>query len=99
MWVSVGKGSDDIRALSAFADALFSAPKLSNIDLLYNRIGESGANVLLPAVQDNPKIDEFLVDATLPIELFELLFRRSSGKKGKKGKGKKGKGGGKKKKK
>jgi hypothetical protein len=39
------------------------------------------------------------VDATLPMELFELLFRRSSGKKGKKGKGKKGKGGGKKKKK
>ena len=50
--------------------------------------------MLAPAVgPDNKKIVEFLVDLTLPLEMFEQLFRRDTGKKKKK------KGGGKKKKK
>lgn len=52
--------------------------------------GEAGANVLTEALTpDNTKIKEFLVDLTLPLPLFEQLFRRGGGKA--KGKGKKGK--------
>jgi hypothetical protein len=52
--------------------------------------GEPGANILCEAVNgNNTKIKEFLVDLTLPMPLFEQLFRRAGAKKG--GKGKKGK--------
>lgn len=68
---------------------------LTSIDLLSNRIGEAGATILVPALgEENTRIKEFLVDLTLPMPLFMLIFRRPGGKKGKKGKG-----GGKKKKK
>ena len=57
--------------------------------------GEPGALVLAEAMgPENTKIKEFLVDLTLPMELFEQLFRKGGAKKGKKG----GKKGGKKKK-
>jgi len=49
---------------------------------------------LIEAVNpENTKIKEFLVDLTLPMPIFEQLFRKGGGKaKGKgKGKGKKGK--------
>jgi hypothetical protein len=49
-----------------------------------------GANILIEAVNpDNTKIKEFLVDLTLPMPLFEQLFRKAGGKKGGKKKGKK----------
>lgn len=57
-------------------------------------IGEAGAKILIEAVNpENTKIKEFLVDLTLPMPIFEQLFRKGGGKaKGKgKGKGKKGK--------
>ena len=58
--------------------------------------GEKGASVFIPALgEDNTKIEEFLVDLTLPLHVFELIFRKGGGKK----KGGKKKGGGKKKKK
>jgi hypothetical protein len=53
-------------------------------------VGEPGANVLAEALTpDNTKIKEFLVDLTLPMPIFEKIFRRGGGKA--KGKGKKGK--------
>ncbi len=62
---------------------------LVNVDLMYNRIGEPGAKILLPAMgPDNTKIKEFLVDLTLPMPIFEQIFRKGGG----------GKAGGKKKK-
>jgi hypothetical protein len=90
----IGSEEVDLEALDAFADILLTHPELKSIDFMYNHIGEEGANVLvrgLPA--ENERVTEFLVDATLPMELFERLFRKSAGK------GKKGKKGGKKKKK
>ena len=49
--------------------------------------------MLIPALgPENTKITEFLVDLTLPMPLFEQIFRKDSGKKGKKGKKGKGKG-------
>ncbi len=54
--------------------------------------GEAGALVLAPALtEENKKITEFLVDLTLPMPVFERIFRRGGGKKGKKGKKGKGK--------
>ncbi len=87
---------DDMLGLAAFRDCLLCPTvALTSVDLMYNRIGEAGAQVLAAALTpENIKVKEFLVDLTLPMPLFELLYRKASGK-GKK----KGKGGGKKKKK
>jgi len=64
------------------------------VDLLYNRIGQAGAEALLPAFTDpdcNKRIEEFLVDLTIPMPLFDVIFKRGGGKKGKGKKGGKGK--------
>ncbi len=54
--------------------------------------GAEGGNILAEAVESpNSKIKAFLVDNTLPMELFERLSKLPGGKGGKKGKGKKGK--------
>jgi hypothetical protein len=40
------------------------------------REGERGASILVPALtEENKRIEEFLVDLTLPMHLFEALFR------------------------
>lgn len=58
--------------------------------LLSTMIGEPGANILIGAINsENTKIKEFLVDLTLPMPLFEVLFRKAGAKKGGKKKGKK----------
>jgi len=60
---------------------------------LVHSTGEAGAKILIEAVNpENTKIKEFLVDLTLPIPIFEQLFRKGGGKAKGKGKGKKGKG-------
>jgi hypothetical protein len=92
----IDQTDEDLVALEALKDVLMIPTSgLTHIDLMYNRIGLNGANVLQPALtEENVKVKEFLVDLTLPMDIFEKIFRRDSGKKGKKGKG-----GGKKKKK
>jgi hypothetical protein len=66
---------------------LNSESALTHVDLMYNRIGEDGAKILAPALgPDNTRIAEFLVDLTLPLSIFEQIFRRDLGGKGKKGK-------------
>lgn len=89
---------DDVEALELLRDCLMSpVVVLSKVDLMYNRIGQRGAEALLPAFTSpdtSKKIEEFLVDLTIPTHLFEIIFKRGGGKKGKKG----GKGKGKKKK-
>jgi hypothetical protein len=88
----------DLMGLQALHDVIVNGTtKLTSIDLMYNRIGEPGANILIPCLEKetgNKNISEFLVDMTLPMPLFEKLYK-AGGKGGKKGK----KGGGKKKKK
>lgn len=84
---------EDLIGLRAFRDCLLNPNvALTNVDLMYNRIGSPGAEVLIEAMTPESKIKEFLVDLTLPMDLFEKLFKKGGGKKGKgKGKGKKGK--------
>ncbi|OWZ02722.1 putative mitochondrial protein [Phytophthora megakarya] len=80
-------------SLSAFRDALLRSKALANVDFTFNLIEPEGANVLIPALApENTKLQSFLVDASLPGDLFQLLNRArkaDSKKKGKKGGGKK----------
>ena len=88
---------EDVEALELLRDCLLNPiVVLSKVDLMYNRIGQEGAEALLPAFTDPEsakRIEEFLVDLTLPMPLFDIIFKRGGGK------GKKGKKGGKGKKK
>jgi len=88
---AVEMSDEDEEGLSALRDALMCPTvNLVSVDISCNRFGERGANVLIPALtEENTRIKEFLVDLTLPMPLFEQIFRKNS-KKGKKGK-KKGK--------
>ena len=65
---------------------------LTAIELLCNRIGEIGASIMIPALTpENKKVTVFTVDVTVPMNIFEQIFRKGGGKKGKKGKKGKGK--------
>jgi hypothetical protein len=81
---------EDLEGLTALRDCLLCPTVgLVSVDLMYNRIGEEGAKILQTALgPENTKIKEFLVDLTLPMPLFELIFRKGGGGKAKKGKGK-----------
>lgn len=81
------KAEEDLKSLGDLRDCLFNPNSgLQNIDLMYNRIGEAGAVALAPALgADNTKIKTFLVDLTLPMHAFDMIFRRDAGGK-KKGK-------------
>lgn len=83
---------EDLEGLNAFSEVLVQneGSALSHIDLMYNRIGEAGATILAPGRSGNKKIQEFLVDFTLPRAMFDQLFLKDEGGKKKK-KGKKGK--------
>ena len=87
----IDQSDEDMQALADFRDCLFNPQSgMAKIDLMYNRIGEKGALVLAPALgSDNTKVKEFLVDLTLPMSAFDMIFRRDAGGKGKKGKKKK----------
>ncbi|RLN92646.1 hypothetical protein BBJ28_00009669 [Nothophytophthora sp. Chile5] len=87
----------NVEALTAFRDALIRSKALANVDFTFNQIEPEGAHILLPALApENAKLLSFLVDASLPGDLFQQLNRASKAEGKKKG-GKKG--GGKKKKK
>lgn len=94
----IDQNDDDLIALKEFNDCLLGpACNLNSIDLRCNRIGAQGASLLLTALApERDRIKEFLVDVTLPLELFEQIFRSVGA--GKKKKGGKKKGGKKKKK-
>ncbi|KAE9074488.1 hypothetical protein PF005_g25090 [Phytophthora fragariae] len=84
---------NNIEALTAFRDGLLRSKALANVDFTFNLIEPEGANVLLPALApDNTKLLSFLVDSSLPGDIFQQLnrARKAEGKKkGKKGGGKK----------
>jgi Leucine Rich repeat len=87
---AIGGSDEDLPALEVFRDAMMACLTLTHIDLLYNRIGTRGAQILLPALApENTQIKQFLVDATLPNALFEALHRKDVGGGGKKKGGKK----------
>ena len=82
----------DMRGLCELRDLLMvPTSAITSWDMTCNRIGEQGANILVPALgEDNTRIKDFLVDLTLPMDVFQLIFRKPAGK-GKKGKKKGGK--------
>lgn len=88
---NIDQTEEDLEGVTAFRDCLLCPTvELTNIDLMFNRIGETGAKILATALTpENKKVAEFLVDMTLSMPVFEAIFRKGGG--GKKGKGKKGK--------
>ena len=89
--ITGGKDPKAVEALKHFARALQVNQVLANVNLMFNQIGIEGALALKIALtKENERIKTFLLDSTLPEEIFTTLFRADSGgKKGKKGKKKK----------
>ena len=77
---------DDTTALEKFAGVLAKHPSLIAVDMLHNKIGTTGGQLLLPAIRDKTQITEFKVDSRMDDELFKSLFRASTASKKKKGK-------------
>ncbi len=89
----IDQTEQDLAGLTELRTLLLNGvTKIASVDLLYNRIGGPGAEVLLPIVEGetaNKNVSEFLIDLTVPMPLFDKLYKAGGGKKG--GKGKKGK--------
>ncbi|CCI40079.1 hypothetical protein ABG067_001162 [Albugo candida] len=74
-----------VAALHAFGQSLQLSKSLAHVDLTYNPIEATGAEILLKAVKTNKsKIQSFLVDSSIPPELFKQLHRPSETKSKKK---------------
>merc|ERR1719231_1095947 len=89
----IGNSDDDLASLKALATALMASQTLTHVDILYNRIGEKGANALLQTFgPEGPpaRVKQLLIDSMLPQQIFEMRCRIEAGGGGKK-KGKKGK--------
>lgn len=84
----IDENPEDLDGLAMLRECIMTPTVvLTSINLLFNRIGEAGAQVLLPALTDpSCKVNEFLVDSSLPMELFEQIFKSGGGGKKKKGK-------------
>jgi len=89
----IDQTEEDLEGLRSLVDVIQNPnSKIESYDLMYNRIGQPGGEILLPAMgPENDKVKQFLVDATIPGAIFDQIFRSGGGKgkKGKKGKKKK----------
>jgi hypothetical protein len=83
----IDQTEEDISGLIALKEVLIGdSSALTSVNLLYNLIGEAGAKELVPVAEENKKLQELLIDASVPLELFEKIYRAGGGGKGKKGK-------------
>ena len=64
-------------ALKIFADVVSINQSLIVVDLLHNKIGSAGGNVLLDSIKGNSRITEFKVDSEMDVELYNALFKMS----------------------
>ena len=96
----IAQTDEDIAALEQLATIIMKPESvLGSVDMLYNRIGEKGANAMLFIFNGGKaegkgapsKVKQLLVDSTLPQQLFDHLCRIDAAGGGKKKKGKKGK--------
>uniref|UniRef100_A0A7R9U7G5 Uncharacterized protein n=1 Tax=Pinguiococcus pyrenoidosus TaxID=172671 RepID=A0A7R9U7G5_9STRA len=89
---AIGNSELDVVALRVLAQVISSGNPISaltSVDLQHNRIGFEGGSVLVPCLQaNNKRIKTFLVDFSIPAEIFTALHRTGD-KSGKKKKGKK----------
>lgn len=74
---SIGQSEEDLAALKIFADVLSINQSLIAVDLLHNKIGSAGGNVLLDSIKGNSRITEFKVDSEMDVELYNALFKMS----------------------
>lgn len=74
----IGQADEDTDAMKKLANVIvLPGNPIANIDLLYNRIGERGAQALLDIFNGKApnKVKQLLVDSTLPQQLFDHLCR------------------------
>ena len=79
----------DYEGVCQFADVLREHNSLTEIHLLYNKIGVENALVLLDTIEQNKLITGFVVDTSLPPDIYVSLNRTPTSGKGKKKKGSK----------
>jgi hypothetical protein len=68
---------EDLHGLNALKLCMLKETSaLISVDLLYNRIGEKGAKIFENDFKEgmNTKIEEFFVDSSIPIKIFETVF-------------------------
>jgi len=83
---NINAADEDKEGLAVFKETLLVHPTIAEVNMQYNRIGEHGAEILLP-VLENKNLGKFLVDMSLPTEIWTKLNKDGGGgKKGKKGK-------------
>ena len=81
----INQSDDDVKGIETLATVLVKHPSLIAVDINHNNIGDRGAKVLLPSLNDNKQITEFKVDTRMNDELFKQVFRASAAVKKKKG--------------
>lgn len=79
----------DIDAIKLFSDAITQHKSLTEINLLYNILGVEGGLALVDAIEGNKTINSFIVDTSLPSDIYSILTRIPSKGKGSKKKSKK----------
>ena len=75
---SVGQADHDIKALTKFSEVLVKHPSLVAVDLLHNKIGSNGGQIILPSLRENRRITTFKIDSNMDDKIFEALFRVST---------------------
>lgn len=80
---------NNIEGIMQFSNVLKDHKSLTEIHLLYNKIGVEGALSLMDGIDRNKMITGFVVDTSLPADIYSSLNRIPTSGKGKKNKSKK----------
>ena len=65
----------DIDSIAMFSDSIKDHNSLIEINLLYNSIGEESGLTLISSIEKNKRITSFLVDTSLPPDIYSALTR------------------------
>ncbi len=67
--------SKDVDAIKLFSDAITQHKSLTEINLLYNILGVEGGMALVNGIEGNKAINSFIVDTSLPSDIYSTLTR------------------------
>ena len=79
----------DVQGIKQFSNVIKEHKSLTEVNLLYNIIGVEGGLALADGLEGNKQISSFMVDTTLPPDIYSALNRIASKGKSKKKKSKK----------
>jgi Ran GTPase-activating protein (RanGAP) involved in mRNA processing and transport len=80
---------EGFEGITDFSVVLRDHKSLTEVNLLFNTIGVDGGLALVDGIEDNKQISSFVVDTSLPPDIYTALTRMTSKGKGKKKKSKK----------